>query len=65
MNLEWHDLGAAIALYLVLEGMLPFVSPATGQRAFRRMAEASALQLRVVGLVSMLAGLALLYGIRG
>ena len=65
MNLEWHDLGAAIALYLVLEGMLPFVSPATAQRAFRRMAEASALQLRVVGLVSMLAGLALLYGIRG
>ena len=65
MNLEWHDLGAAIALFLVLEGMLPFVSPATAQRAFRRMAEASALQLRVVGLVSMLAGLALLYGIRG
>jgi hypothetical protein len=64
MNIDWQDLGGALALYLVLEGILPFLSPTLAQRAFRRMAESGATQLRIVGLGSMLAGLALLYGIR-
>ena len=65
MNIEWQDLGAAFALYLVLEGILPFLSPGLAQRAFRHLSEAGPTQLRIVGLSSMLAGLALLYGIRG
>ena len=65
MNIDWHDLGTAFALYLVLEGLLPFVSPATAQRAFRAMAEAGGRHLRAVGLASMVAGCALLYWIRG
>ena len=65
MGIDWLDLGKAFALYLVLEGVLPFLSPALAQRAFRRMAESGTTQLRVVGLGSMLAGLALLYGLRG
>ncbi len=65
MTIEWHDLGAAFALYLVLEGMLPFVAPTGAQRAFRAMAEAGTLRLRAVGLASMIAGCALLYWIRG
>ena len=28
MNIDWHDFGTAFALYLVLEGLLPFLSPA-------------------------------------
>jgi uncharacterized protein YjeT (DUF2065 family) len=65
MDVDWQDLGRAFALYLVLEGILPFVSPALAQRAFRRMSESGPAQLRIVGLGSMLAGLALLYGMRG
>jgi uncharacterized protein len=65
MHIDWHDLGTALALYLVLEGLLPFISPAAAQRAFRAMAEAGAARVRALGLASMAAGCALLYWIRG
>jgi uncharacterized protein YjeT (DUF2065 family) len=65
MTIEWHDLGAAFALYLVLEGLLPFLSPGSAQRAFRAMASAPARPLRAAGFASMLAGCALLYWVRG
>jgi len=65
MNIDWEDLGRAFALYLVLEGILPFLSPGLAQRAFRHLSESGSTQLRIVGLGSMLAGLALLYGMRG
>ena len=64
MSVDWHDLGAALALYLVLEGVLPFLSPAAAQRVFQAMSKAPTRQLRLVGLGSMLAGCALLYGVR-
>jgi uncharacterized protein YjeT (DUF2065 family) len=50
----------AVALVLVLEGALPFISPTVWREAFRRMIEMSDGQIRFVGLTSMLAGLALL-----
>ena len=65
MNIDWEDLGKAFALYLVLEGVLPFLSPALARRAFQYLSGSGSTQLRIVGLGSMLAGLALLYGIRG
>ena len=65
MHIDWHDLGTAFALYLVLEGVVPFLSPAAAQRLFAAMARSPPLQLRVVGLVSMLGGWALLYYVRG
>ena len=65
MHIDWQDLGAAFALYLVLEGVLPFLNPAATQRFFAALAQAPARQLRVVGLLSMFAGCALLYYLRG
>ena len=65
MHIDWHDLGTAFALYLVLEGLLPFLSPATAQRTFRALAEAGSHPMRALGLASMVAGCALLYWIRG
>ena len=65
MSIEWRDLGTALALYLVLEGVLPFLSPAAAQKAFLAMSQASVRQLRMVGLASMLGGCGLLYLIRG
>lgn len=59
-----QDLFAALALMLVLEGILPFISPGALRRVARQMSETSDASLRVTGLVSMLAGLALLYLVR-
>ena len=47
----------AVALMLVVEGILPFLLPSIWRDAFRRLAEMSDGQIRFVGLSSMLAGL--------
>lgn len=51
----------ALALMLVLEGVLPFLAPAAWRETFSRMIQFNDGQIRFVGLISMLAGLALLY----
>lgn len=52
---------AAVALMLVIEGLLPFLLPAAWRDTFRRLIELSDGQLRFIGMASMLAGLVLLY----
>ena len=64
MTIDWHDLGNALALYLVLEGALPFLSPTAARRFFLALAESPVVQIRIVGLASMIAGVTLLYLIR-
>jgi uncharacterized protein YjeT (DUF2065 family) len=51
----------AVALMLVIEGLLPFLLPAIWRQTFRRLTEMSDGQIRFVGLSSMLAGLLLLF----
>ncbi|MFN0038460.1 MAG: DUF2065 domain-containing protein [Burkholderiales bacterium] len=51
----------AVALMLVLEGMLPFLLPSVWRDTFRRMTELSDGQIRFIGLASMLGGLLLLW----
>lgn len=60
----WQDFAAAIALVLVIEGMLPFVSPVGLRRAWESMARLGDVQLRVAGLTSMLLGLLLLFFVK-
>jgi len=55
----------AFALMLVIEGLMPFLLPGTWRDTFRRLIEMNDGQLRFVGLSSMLAGLILLYFLRG
>jgi len=55
----------ALALMLVLEGLLPFLLPGTWRDTFRKLTELSDGQLRFVGLTAMLAGLLLLALARG
>lgn len=50
----------ALALMLVMEGVLPFLAPAAWREAFARMTQLNDGQLRFMGLFSMLAGLLLL-----
>ena len=51
----------AFALMLVVEGLLPFLAPARWREAFLRLAQLADEQIRMVGLVSMMAGLLLLF----
>ncbi|MCP5277343.1 MAG: DUF2065 domain-containing protein [Thiobacillus sp.] len=51
----------ALALMLVMEGVLPFIAPAAWREAFLRMTQFNDGQLRFMGLTSMLAGLLILW----
>jgi len=59
-----NDLLAAFALVLVLEGILPFISPSTVRKLWENIATMPDRNLRVFGLVSMLVGVVLLTLIR-
>jgi len=54
-------LWAALALALVLEGLLPLVAPGGWRRTFQKLLELRDGQLRFFGLCSILLGLALLW----
>jgi uncharacterized protein YjeT (DUF2065 family) len=47
----------ALALMLVIEGVLPFLSPSTWRKVFERAIQMSDGQIRFIGLSSMIAGL--------
>ena len=51
----------ALALMLILEGVLPFIAPNLWRDTFRKITQMSDGQIRFVGLGSMLAGLAMLW----
>lgn len=55
------DLLVALALVMVIEGILPFLAPAIYRRALMTMAGEGDHTLRLVGLISMLIGVGLLY----
>lgn len=57
----WRDLGAALALVLVLEGIMPFLNPGAVRRALALMAQTSDAVLRATGAASMLLGVVVLY----
>ncbi len=56
----WDLLLVAGALVLVFEGLLPFSSPSIWRQVFERALQMSDGQIRFIGLLSMLSGLALL-----
>jgi uncharacterized protein YjeT (DUF2065 family) len=63
--MDWSDLWAACALYLVLEGLMPFANPGAMKRALAQLAQLDDRVLRIAGLLSMVAGAVLLYLVRG
>ncbi len=54
----------ALALMLIIEGLLPFLAPGFWRETFHRLTEMSDGQVRFIGLTSMLAGLLLLFVLR-
>ena len=57
----WRDLGAALALVLVLEGIWPFLNPGAVRRTLTMIAQTSDATLRLTGAASMLLGVVILY----
>ncbi|MGC4028177.1 MAG: DUF2065 domain-containing protein [Steroidobacteraceae bacterium] len=64
MNLAWGDLLAAVAILLVLEGLLPFLKPDSARRFYQQLANLAQRDLRVAGFASMVAGVLLLFFVR-
>lgn len=60
----WQDLLTALALMLVIEGVLPFLSPGNFRNMLRKVGEIDDKSLRSGGFFTMLAGLVLLYVVR-
>jgi uncharacterized protein len=59
--LDLYDLLAAFALFLVIEGIIPFLNPSGMKRALARIIEIGDRELRLAGLGCMLVGVVLLF----
>jgi len=60
----WTELLTAVALVLVIEGLLPFLSPGTFRSAMRTVLSRNDNTLRIIGLSSMIVGVLLLTIVR-
>ncbi len=56
----WHDLLTAFALVLIIEGLLPVLSPRTWIRAMVEAARLGPRGIRLVGIICMLTGAVML-----
>ncbi|PID45112.1 MAG: hypothetical protein CSB47_10175 [Proteobacteria bacterium] len=61
MNINWQDLLTAIALLLIIEGLLPFAAPSKLKEVYRSVLNMPDASLRMFGLGGMIAGLVLLF----
>ncbi len=60
----WTELLSALALVLILEGLMPFLHPNWIKRMFLAASQLDNNSLRFIGVSSMLLGVALLYLVR-
>jgi len=57
----WREIGIAISLMLVIEGIIPFLYPGRWRQLVATLADIDNATLRLIGLGSMIAGIVLLY----
>lgn len=62
--MNWTDLLTALALVLVIEGIMPFLNPTGMRRVMLMAAQMNNSTLRGLGLTSMLIGIVVLYLVR-
>ena len=55
-----HDLLTALALVLIIEGLLPLLAPAAWQKAMQELSKSNPRVIRIGGIISMLSGAVLL-----
>ncbi len=63
--MAWADLFAGVAFYLIIEGLLPFAAPRGWRHGLSMLGQLQDGQLRSFGLGLVIAGLAILYFVRG
>ena len=56
----WHELAVAFCLMLVIEGIIPFISPGRWRKMLLLLDQIDDNTMRIIGLGSMLAGTVLL-----
>ena len=61
----WTEILTAVALVLVIEGILPFVRPRRYKQLVAQIVRLSDNQLRTFGLAAMIIGIVLLFIVRG
>jgi uncharacterized protein YjeT (DUF2065 family) len=59
--LDSSSLWAALALVLVIEGLLPLISPGAWRRVFLQILQLQDGQIRFFGLISIVVGLLMLW----
>ena len=57
----WDDVIRALALVLVIEGMLPFLNPDGWRQAMIQAGKLPDKTLRIIGFASMISGVLVLY----
>lgn len=57
----WSSLAIALALILIIEGILPFLDPARLRKSLLLITQMDDKTMRIGGFVSMLLGIGLLY----
>ncbi|MBJ38050.1 MAG: DUF2065 domain-containing protein [Gammaproteobacteria bacterium] len=57
----WQELGVALCLVLVIEGIIPFLYPRRWRQMVMRLADVSDRDMRIAGFMSMVVGTGLLY----
>ena len=57
----WQELGVALCLVLVIEGIIPFLYPWRWRQMVMRLADVSDRDMRIAGFMSMVVGTGLLY----
>jgi len=57
----WQEFLTAIALVMIIEGFMPFLSPGGFRKSMQMISEMNNNALRWMGLLSMLGGLTVLY----
>jgi uncharacterized protein YjeT (DUF2065 family) len=62
--MQWSDLFAALALMLMLEGILPFLNPGRYRKMLELLEQISDTQLRSIGFAIMLVGAVILTLVR-
>jgi uncharacterized protein YjeT (DUF2065 family) len=62
--MPWQEILTALALVLVIEGILPFVGPGRYRQMVAQIVRLGDNQLRTFGLASMIVGLVLLFLVR-
>jgi len=60
----WKEILTALALVFVIEGMLPFISPAKYRQMVAEISQLRDSQIRNIGLVVMIIGLLVLFMVR-